>query len=323
MSETSGRRAAADGTLFRRLASAEDYAACLELQRRTWGRRFRELVPPSVIKVSQRVGGVAAGAFDSGGRLLGFVFGLSGVRRPAGPDAAALPAEPSRPSKPSRPSEASEPSEAEPPQIVHWSHMLAVAPEARDRGLGTRLKLYQRELLLPLGVEVVEWTYDPLEARNAHLNLNHLGGEVAEYVEDMYRGEMGSELARGIGTDRFIVAWRIAGDHVAAALSAAPAAGAIAEHYAAAPVVDLAGMPAGSRRPAVWPSLPAASRVRVEVPPDIQTLKAAQPEQARQWRLLEWPAVWDRHVGHREPASRRCFYCLAEPSEPAGRSGAP
>ena len=61
----------------------------------------------------------------------------------------------------------------------------------------------------------VRWTFDPLESRNAHLNLNHLGAGIAEYVEEMYAGEMGSELARGIGTYRFIVSWRIAGDRVA------------------------------------------------------------------------------------------------------------
>ena len=64
----------------------------------------------------------------------------------------------------------------------HWSHMLAVDRSARDLGLGTRLKLYQRDLLLPLGIDEVRWTFDPLEARNAHLNFNHLGAEVAEYA---------------------------------------------------------------------------------------------------------------------------------------------
>src|SRR6201999_2681869 len=97
-------------------------------------------------------------------------------------------------------------------RLVHWSHMLAVAPGARDLGLGTRLKLFQRDLLRELGVLSVLWTYDPLEARNAHLNLNRLGAEVVEYVEDMYAGEMGSDLAEGIGTDRFIVDWRIDGE---------------------------------------------------------------------------------------------------------------
>src|SRR6185295_11484427 len=131
----SGESAASGGEiLFRPLAGADDYAACVELQRTTWGRDFQETVPGSVLKICQKVGGVAAGAFAADGRLLGFVFGLTGVRA------------------------------GSPPCLVHWSHMLAVVPEARDLGLGTRLKLYQRELLLPLGVERVEWTYDPLEA---------------------------------------------------------------------------------------------------------------------------------------------------------------
>src|SRR5205085_3600896 len=136
----------------------------------TWGESFAEAVPGSILKICQKVGGVAAGAFEVGGeeRLLGFVFGLTGVRHG---------------------------------RLAHWSHMLAVLPEARDLGLGTRLKLYQRDLLLPLGVESVLWTFDPLEARNAHLNLNRLGAEVLEYVEDMYAGELGSELSKGIGTD--------------------------------------------------------------------------------------------------------------------------
>jgi predicted GNAT superfamily acetyltransferase len=302
MSDPATRRGAADdGTAFRRLTSQDDYAACVELQRRTWGRRFRELVPPSVIKVSQRVGGVAAGAFDPAGNLLGFVLGLTGVRPPRGAPAA--------------------PQAGARPPIVHWSHMLAVAPEARDRGLGTRLKLYQRELLLPLGVDVVEWTYDPLEARNAHLNLNHLGGEVAEYVEDMYRGEMGSVLARGIGTDRFIVAWRIASDRVAAALAARPPAPqAVAERFALAPVVGLGG----------GPPLPEAPRVRVEIPPDIQTLKAAQAEPARQWRLRTRLAFttylgrgWRVEAFYREPGSGRCFYGLERSPGAESAEGSP
>jgi chorismate synthase len=250
--------AGADGVTLRPLASHDDYHACYELQLATWGRDFQEGVPPSVLKISQRVGGIAAGAFAPGGRLLGFVFGLTGVRPPGSRGA----------------------------ELLHWSHMLAVAPAARDLGLGTRLKLYQRELLLPLGVEVVEWTYDPLEARNAHLNLNRLGAEVADYVEDMYKGEMGSDLARGIGTDRFIVAWRIAGERVRDALArwesgsgsrpgAAPPA-----RFAAAPGFE----PEPAEPAAAEPPLPDAPRVRIEVPAHIQDFKDQQPERALAWR---------------------------------------
>lgn len=277
-----GREAAADGVTLRPLQGHADFAACVELQLATWGRDFQEAVPPSILKISQRVGGVAAGAFAPDGRLLGFVYGQSGVRARADREAR---------------------------ELVHWSHMLAVSPEARDQGLGTRLKLYQRELLLPLEVDVVEWTFDPLEARNAHLNLNRLGAEVAEYVVDMYEGEMGSELARGIGTDRFVVAWRIGDARVRAMLAAGPAA------------ERTAGPAAFSTAPLVTPGrhddaeLPQAARVRIEVPADVQALKAEQPERAWQWRLLTRRAFRGYLArGHRvgafwrDPAESRCFY---------------
>src|SRR5437763_16363099 len=98
---------------LRALKSTADYAACVELQHATWGRSFAEAVPGSILKICQQVGGVAAGAFDPEGRLLGFVFGLTGVRGG---------------------------------RLAHWSHMLAVAPGARDPGLGAKLKLFQRDL---------------------------------------------------------------------------------------------------------------------------------------------------------------------------------
>lgn len=221
---------------------SEDYHACVELQKIIWGHDFSDVTPASVLKISQKVGSVAAGAFAPDGQILGFVWGLTGVRD-------------------GRP--------------FHWSHMLGVHPDARDLRLGTRLKLLQRELLLPLGVEDVEWTYDPLEARNAHLNLNHLGAEVVEYVEDMYAGEMGSDLARGIGTDRFIVRWRIASDRVARALAGAPIDDSA--RFAGTPVLGLEAAEEGS-------PLPDAPRVRVEIPANIQEVKVERPDEAPLWR---------------------------------------
>lgn len=220
---------------YRSFDRSEDYHACAELQRVIWGRDFSDVVPSSILKISQKVGSVAAGAFAPDGRLLGFVWGLTGVRG----------------GKP-----------------LHWSHMLGVHPDARDLRLGTRLKLLQRELLLPLGVEEVEWTYDPLEARNAHLNLNHLGAEVVEYIEDMYAGEMGSDLADGIGTDRFIVRW-----HIAEARRP-PADPAL---FAETPVLGLEAAEEES-------PLPEVPRVRVEIPADIQAVKTRNPDEAATWR---------------------------------------
>ena len=89
--------------------------------------------------------------------------------------------------------------------------MLAVRPEARDHGIGRRLKLYQRSLVAELGVTQILWTFDPLVSRNAHLNLNALGARVTDYVPDMYGADTGSALHQGIGTDRFVVAWEVSG----------------------------------------------------------------------------------------------------------------
>ena len=256
-----------DGVTFRSLSSLPDYEACIELQRRTWGRDFSDVVPLSILKVTQKAGGIAAGAFSRDGEMLGFVYGLAGY---------------------------------EDGQAFHWSHMLAVDPVARDLGLGTRLKLYQRELLLPLGIEEVRWTYDPLEARNAHLNFNHLGVGIAEYVEDMYEGELFSDLAKGIGTDRFIVSWKIASERVARAL-----------------VDRRAGAEAPFREaPIVNQELAEAPRVRVEVPENIQGVKEQDPDAAAAWRPSTRRA-FEHYLaqGYRIEAfyrddSGRCFYGL-------------
>ena len=113
------------GLVLRRFESRDDHQQCVELQRATWGRDFTECVPPSILQVSQKVGSVAAGAFDEDGRLAGFVFGLSGLRDG---------------------------------RSAHWSHMLAVRSELRGTGLGTKLKAFQRDLLLESGIEVARWT---------------------------------------------------------------------------------------------------------------------------------------------------------------------
>jgi predicted GNAT superfamily acetyltransferase len=273
---------AASDVVLRPLRSREDYNACVELQKRTWGKDF-EVVSAGLIRISQKVGAVAAGAFAPDGRMLGFVYGLTGVR-PG--DLTGV--------------------RGEPPRVVHWSHLLAVDPEARDLRLGTRLKLYQRELLLPLGVEVVHWTYDPLEARNAHLNLNHLGAEPEEYVEEMYADELGSELARGIGTDRFIVAWRITSRRVRELLTGR--SGSAAASFDEAPIVGPGGR-----------DLPDSGRVRIEIPANVQNLKVERPEEAFAWRLSTrrafqtyLPRGYRVEAFWRDPASGRCFYGLSE-----------
>lgn len=264
-----------DGIVFRSLSSLPDYEACIELQRVTWGRDFSDVVPLSILKIVQKSGGIVAGAFSPEGRMLGFVLGLAGVK--AG-------------------------------KVFHWSHMLAVDPAARDLGLGTRLKLYQRQVLLAEKVEEVQWTYDPLEARNANLNFNHLGVGVAEYVEDMYEGELFSDLAKGIGTDRFIVSWKIASERVLRALAGErPDSSRFREAPVANPGAETI-------------ELPDASRVRIEVPQSIQDVKTERPEEAAAWRMSTRRA-FEHYLGrgyrvdafYRDPGEGRCFYGLEIP----------
>lgn len=227
---------------IRSLRSAEDLAACVALQELTWGENFADRVPRSILKVSQRVGGVVAGALTPEGVLAGFVFGLTGVE-PSG-------------------------------RIVHWSDMLAIRPEFRDQGLGLRLKRFQADLLRPLGVTAMLWTYDPLVARNAHFNLMKLGARPIEYVEDMY-GETDSPVHRGIGTDRFVVSWdlRTPGSGDRAGEGADPGSGAV-DGGATGGTGATGGMGAT-----------AGERVEVLIPADIVAVQNRDPGAAWSWRL--------------------------------------
>lgn len=241
---------------IRPLVSQADYEACLALQHETWGPDFGEAVPPAILKVSQRLGGVAAGAFDDDGRLLGFVFGLTGVERG---------------------------------HIVHWSDMLAVRPELRDAGLGRRLKEWQREAARAAGATVMYWTFDPLVARNAHLNFNRLGVRAHEYVRDMY-GDATSALHRGLGTDRMVVAWPLDGPPHSSACPSGTA-GELPEALGDAP--------------------------RITIPLAIHALVARDPEAAAEWRRAT-RAAWERALAEgyevagfcREPGAELGHYVL-------------
>jgi predicted GNAT superfamily acetyltransferase len=225
----------ADGISIRRVHTTGEYDACVRMQHAIWGEDFTEIVPATMLKVTQQIGGVTAGAFDSAGRLLGFVFGMMG---------------------------------AVDGKLVHWSDLLAVHPDARNKGLGRRLKLYQRELLRPLGVDRMFWTYDPLVAKNAYLNIVRLGARPTEYVIDMYGADTHSALHGGIGTDRFIVAWDLTRDGGANVRVGGAADDADAHKAPIANALEF-GSPRGAGPAA---ELPDDNVVRVEVPADIDAV---------------------------------------------------
>ncbi|MFL5495019.1 MAG: hypothetical protein ACJ8DC_11610 [Gemmatimonadales bacterium] len=233
-----------DGVVIRRAETQAEYDECVRIQDEIWGADFNERVPATIFRVSQYLGGVTAAAFaPAGSRVLGFVFGMTGVQDS---------------------------------RLVHWSDLLAVRPEARDRGIGRRLKLFQRSLVLPLGVTRMLWTFDPLVARNAHLNLNALGASVAEYVPDMYGVDTGSALHSAVGTDRFIVSWE---------LNSEPPARTHDHGIADPPPVrlivnreDRMGQP-----PTVHP-IDEFPEVYIAIPGDIQQVITNAPDLARAWR---------------------------------------
>jgi len=154
-----------------------------------------------------------------------------------------------------------------------------VRPAAQNHGLGTRLKLFQREQLVPLGVRRMYWTYDPLVARNAHLNLERLGARAAEYRVSFYGEDTGSVVHAALGTDRFIVDWDFA--------TAAPQQTMPRPDAPIANAVDGVGVPQSA------PLTDDDAIVRVLIPPDIFAVLASAPAVAHAWRAttrraFEW-----------------------------------
>ena len=234
----------------RHLATYAEFVACVDLQHKIWGAGFSERVPAAILKVSQRIGGVTAGAFAENGDIIGFVFGMTGVENG---------------------------------ELVHWSDMLAVRADLRDHGIGRILKEFQLRTLLERGVARIYWTFDPLVARNAHLNFNRLNVDVAEYVIDMYGSETDSVLHRGLGSDRFIVVRPVAagkGAVVPMERDRAQAVAAVGEGATILNEADRVGVP----------SIPnpregfGESAYRIAIPLDIERVQGADIKLATRWR---------------------------------------
>ena len=247
------------------MRTRNEYEACVELQRDTWGRHFSDTVPVSMMGIAVRMGGLCLGAFGTGGALLGFAFGVTGPREG---------------------------------ELAHWSHMLAVRKEARNAGVGKRIKFAQREVLSARGVDAVYWSFDPLVGRNAHFNLNHLGVTITEYVPEMY-GVTNSDLHR-LGTDRFIARWdlkenfeavvRGRSELAAMELGEMPAPGGPGMSTCGGAELAPSDSGCGGSRPVMGVpgetvSLPVgADTVEVLVPREIRALEAERFDEALMWR---------------------------------------
>jgi len=292
--ETSRSEQQADVEI-RPLEEFDEYLASLELQKETWGENFNGLTSPAIQIVAQKIGGLAVGAFASSDELVGLAFGLPGLRDG---------------------------------ELVHWSHMVAVRSGWRGRGIGLRLKRCQRARVLEQGVKTICWTYDPLEAVNAHFNVNRLGVRIDEYACDLYGSGESSTLHRGIGTDRFIARWPLKSGRVKRALdgrSPGQEKHNQVSNLDQAPNVSTGAEGAEAVDPeAIVPEAnlrAEADLLRVEIPADIQSIKTSQPNRALQWREATREA-FTHYLNHgyevdgfyRTADSERCFYVLPRTS---------
>ena len=257
---------------FENLTTLEQFRDVERLEGEIWGPI--DLVPVPIMAVTVRRGAVLVGAYD-GPRLAGFVYSFPALR-PAGD----LHREGAKARRREAPVSTSPPPSA---LASHWSHMLGVHPDYRGAGLGRALKLAQRERVLALGIDLIEWTYDPLQAPNAHLNFVTLGTVVEEYEENVY-GESTSPLHGGLPTDRFVCQWWIARPHVARRLNREPLT-LVSHEVASAPVVNDTSVVDG------WLDCGALHlgltdrRVAVDIPLDYTQMLSEHPDRARRWRF--------------------------------------
>lgn len=188
---------APDGTpvVLRSCQGLAEMDACVRLQIETWGYADGDVIPRRLFTVAQRIGGQAIGAFDPEGRMIGFAMSLPGIKSGKAPGAPPMP-------------------------YIH-SHMLAVTPRYRNAGIGRRLKLYQRAEALSRGLRLMEWTFDPLEIKNAFLNIHRLGVIVRSYTPNFY-GVSSSRLQGGLPTDRLHAEWWMTSERVRAILNGSP-----------------------------------------------------------------------------------------------------
>jgi len=269
--------------VVRPLRGIAEFHQCERIQQTVWGSAG---VSSELLLVTAKNGGQVLGAF-SAGRLAGFLYAFLARRHG---------------------------------RLIHWSHLMALEPDFRDCGLGLRMKLEHRRQALAQGIRLIAWTYDPLQSRNAALNIGRLGAEVREYIPDCY-GSFPSSIECGLPSDRFVAEWHIATRKVERSLASSRSA----MIEATAPTINEVDWDARdfavNRRLRLTLSEP---RLLAEVPAETDRMRALDLDMARRWRF-EMRRVFQHYFkkGYRvagffsrlDRDSRRAFYVL----ERAGR----
>jgi predicted GNAT superfamily acetyltransferase len=233
----------------RDLKDLADLREVIEIEKRVWGYPdAEEAVPLPILAAGVRRGAIVLGAFD-GHVMVGASYSFPAIRDG---------------------------------RLTHWSHMLGVLQASRSGGVGRLLKLQQRQRALALGVDLIEWTFDPLQAANAHFNLVRLGAVVEEYDVNVY-GESTSPLWRGTQSDRFIAQWYIRQPHVERRLARRGPIVRASQTLAAVPVLE-ARCAGDLPEPGALALEEDGPRLRVEIPQHFAPIQIDRPDLARTWR---------------------------------------
>jgi len=232
--------AASDDLTIRPARDHRDAEACVELQRRVWGLSDLEITPPIQLIATSHAGGLLHVAEAGDGRIVGFAYAFPALRR----------------------------------GILHiHSDMLAVLPELRGRGLGARMKLAQRDAARAMGIPFITWTFDPLQALNARLNLRRLGARGVEFLPNLY-GVTSSALHHGLPTHRLLVRWDVEPDP-AGERPGSPPPGSV-------PITRVERQDGPPRCPPPDLTLE-APRLLLEIPADFGALLREHPALAHDW----------------------------------------
>ncbi len=244
---------------IRPLTTPDDYQQTRQIHMAAWGIDAAETIPPLTLHALQHNGSILLGAYD-GDQLIGYILSTLGtVETPGRIDQIAA------------------------ARLKLFSVIMGILPAYQGQGIGTQLKLAQREAALRLGIRMITWTYDPLESRNGRLNIGKLGAICNRYYRD-FHGPMAGRNA-GLASDRFEVEWwvtsnrvegRVAQQRRPLSLDAMRGAGAV--------VVNEATFDDGLLIPPLDFARSDKNLLLVEIPADIQALKAADLALARQWR---------------------------------------
>lgn len=254
MTKVTGDGVAPNGALsIRPLKAVEEFHQAEEVQLAAWSIQDRiEIVPSHLLLTAQKNGGLVLGAFDEHGAMIGFLFGFLG-RTADG-------------------------------RWKHCSHMMGIVPDRARRGVGELLKRRQRDFVLSQGLDLITWTFDPLEGANASLNFGKLGVISRTYLRNLY-GSMVDELNHGLPSDRFEVEWLITSQPVKDRLDAGPQPERLAElRHLGAKLVNESDVRDGLPYPQQSDLQREDPFLLVEIPASFQAIKASSMKLAQAWR---------------------------------------